>query len=165
MASMPYQYRGQDFSLLRDKGRFVLPSRFRKTIKDSSGGRPVLCLLHHNRWPCISGFGLSVADNFGELLDREEAQAERKGADYDRELRATQLNSVIEIPFDDSGRFVLPGYLAELGAIDDQIYFQGAGEMLQLWSPAELARMGPGWENPQAACRQLAAEAVARGGK
>jgi len=165
MASAPFQYRGQDFSLLRDKGRFVLPARFRKTIKDSSGGRPVICLLRHNRWPCLSGFGLSFADGFDALLDREQAEADRKGLDYDRELRETQLNSVIEVPFDDSGRFVLPGYLAELGKIDDQLYFQGAGPMLQLWSPAELAGMGAGWENQQAACRQLAGEALAKGGK
>ncbi len=150
---------------MRDKGRFVLPSRFRKTIKESSAGRPVLCLLRHNRWPCLSGFGLSFAESFDDLLDREQAEADRRGTDFDRELRETQLNSVIEVPFDDSGRFVLPGYLGELGNIDDQLYFQGAGSMLQLWSPGELARMGPGWENQQAACRQLASEALAKGGK
>lgn len=165
MASTPFQYRGQDFSLLRDKGRFVLPARFRKTVKDSSAGRPVICLLRHNRWPCISGFGLSLADDFDALLDREQAEAERKQHDFDRELRETQLNSVIEVPFDDSGRFVLPTYLAEQVNVGDQLYFQGAGPMLQLWSPEEMARMGPGWENQQAACRQLAAEATGKGGR
>jgi MraZ protein len=165
MASQPYQYRGQDFSLLRDKGRFVLPAPFRRTVRESSANRPVLCLVKHHRWPCLIGFGLSRADSFGELLDQEQADAERKGADFDRELRETQLNSFREVPFDDSGRFVLPAYLAELGAIDSRIFFQGAGPVVQLWSPDRLAAMGEGWENAQAACRHLAAEALAKDSK
>ena len=43
MASMPYIYSGQGFSLQRDKNRFVLPAAFRSTLKESSGG-PVVCL-------------------------------------------------------------------------------------------------------------------------
>ena len=165
MASQPYQYSGQEFSLLRDKGRFVLPALFRKTIKESSANRMVLCIDSHHRWPCLIGFGLSRAETFADLLTREERDAERKGADFDWELRQTQLNSFRQVPFDDSGRFVLPSYLAELAGIEDQIFFQGGGEVVQLWSPARLAAMGQGWENPQAACRYLAAEALAKGGK
>jgi len=165
MASQPYQFSGQDFSLLRDKGRFVLPALFRKTVKESSENRPIFCIDSHHRWPCLIGFGLSRARTFDELLDREEREAERKGIEFDRDLRETQLNSFRQVPFDDSGRFVLPTFLAELGHIDDQIFFQGAGQVVQLWSPARLAEMGTGWENPQAACRQLAAEVLAKGGK
>ncbi|MCX7864303.1 MAG: division/cell wall cluster transcriptional repressor MraZ [Novosphingobium sp.] len=165
MASQPYQYSGQDFSLLRDKGRFVLPAQFRKTVRESSGNRPILCIDTHPRWPCLIGFGLSRLETFEALLDREERDAERKGLDFDRELRTTQLHSFKQVPFDDSGRFVLPTYLAELRGIEDQIFFQGAGDVIQLWSPAKLAGMGDGWENPKAACRQLAAEALAKGGR
>lgn len=165
MASQPYQFSGQDFSLLRDKGRFVLPALFRKSVKESSANRPIFCVDSHHRWPCLIGFGLSRSQTFSDLLDREEREADRKDTAFERELRLTQLNSFRQVPFDDSGRFVLPPYLAELGYIQDQIFFQGGGDVVQLWSPARLAEMGEGWENPQAACRQLAAEALAKGGK
>ena len=165
MASQPFKYRGQDFSLLRDKGRFVLPAQFRKTVKESSANRPVLCIAKHNRWPCLIGFGKSLEDSFDDILDREELQAEKRGQEFDRELRETQLSSFKEVPFDDSGRFVLPVYLAGLAGIDDQIYLQGAGDVVQLWAPARLFAMGEGWENQQAACRQLAADALAKGAK
>ncbi|MDG2003603.1 MAG: division/cell wall cluster transcriptional repressor MraZ [Novosphingobium sp.] len=165
MASQPYQYSGQDFSLLRDKGRFVLPALFRKIVKESSANKPVLCIDTHHRWPCLIGFGLSRAQTFDDLLEREEREAERKGLDFDWGLRETQLNSFRQVPFDDSGRFVLPAYLAELRDIGDQIFFQGSGKVVQLWSPMRLAEMGDGWENPQAACRQLATEAMAKGTK
>lgn len=165
MASQPFKFRGQDFSLLRDKGRFVLPAPFRRTVKESSANRPIFCISQHNRWPCLIGFGKSLEGSFDDILDREEAQADKRGEDFDRELRETQLSSFKEVPFDDSGRFVLPAYLAGLAEIEDQIFFQGSGDVVQLWSPAQLAAMGQGWENPQAACRQLAADALAKGVK
>jgi MraZ protein len=165
MASQPYQYSGQDFSLMRDKGRFVLPAAFRKIVKESSDGRSIICIDTHPRWPCLIGFGLSRTESFGEVLDREERDADKKGIDFDRELRITQLNSFKQVTFDDSGRFVLPTYLSELRGIEDRIFFQGGGDVIQLWSPDRLAGMGEGWENPKAACRQLAAEALAKGGK
>jgi MraZ protein len=146
MASQPYSYNGTGFSLLRDKGRFVLPPQFRKTVKDSSGDKAVLCLDKHDRWPCLIGFGLSRKDGFEAQLDREEDLAAKRGQD----------------PFDDSGRFVLPDYLAELAKVEDQLYFQGAGQFFVIFSPAELAKMGVGWEGAQAACRQLAAEAAGK---
>lgn len=150
---------------MRDKGRFVLPSQFRKTVKESSANRPILCLDKHNRWPCLIGFGLSREDTFDDLLDREQAEADKKGVEFDREQRETQLSSFREVPFDDSGRFVLPVYLAELARIESQIFFQGAGQVVQLWSPDELAKMGDEWENQKAACRQLASEALAKAAK
>ena len=167
MASQPYNYSGQGFSLLRDKGRFVLPPQFRKTVKESSGDRAVLCIAKHDRWTCLTGFGLSRRDGFEAQIDREEALAAQRGQDFDRELRSVQLNGFAEIPYDDSGRFVLPEYLADLARVEDQLYFQGAGQFFVIWSPAQLAEMGAGWEGAQAACRQFAAEAAgkAKGGR
>lgn len=162
MASQPYSYNGTGFSLLRDKGRFVLPPQFRKTVKESSGDRPVLCLDKHDRWSCLIGFGLSRKDGFEAQLDREEDLAAKRNADFDRELRGVQLNGFAQMPFDESGRFVLPDYLAELAHVQDQLYFQGAGPFFVIFSPAELAKMGAGWEGAQAACRQLAAEAAGK---
>jgi MraZ protein len=162
MASQPYNYSGQGFSLLRDKGRFVLPPQFRKTVKESSGNRAVLCLAKHDRWTCLTGFGLSRRDGFEAQLDREETLAAQRGQDFDRELRSVQLNGFSEIPFDESGRFVLPDYLAELARVEDQLYFQGAGQFFVIWSPGQLAEMGAGWEGAQAACRQFATEAAGK---
>lgn len=162
MASQPYNYNGTGFSLLRDKGRFVLPPQFRKTVKDSSDDKSILCLDKHDRWPCLIGFGLSRKDGFEAQLDREEDLAAKRNLDFDRELRGLQLNGFAQLPFDDSGRFVLPEYLAELGGVEDQLYFQGAGQFFVIFSPKQLAEMGQGWEGAQAACRQLAAEAIAK---
>lgn len=157
-------YSGQAFSPAGDKNRFVLPPSFRKAVKESSGGR-TLCLDKHERWNCLVGFGLSRNDELDLQLDREEERALRLGRDFDRDLRSNQLFGFAQLPFDDSGRFIMPEHLRNLGRIEDCLYFQGAGRFFTIWNPEELARMGEGWEAAQAACASLVADAKAKGGK
>ena len=157
-------YSGQAFSPLGDKGRYVLPPAFRKAVRDSSDSR-VLCLAKHDRWHCLTGFGLSRKAEFDVQIAREEERALRLGRDFDVELRQMQLFGFTEVPFDDSGRFVIPDYLADLGQLDNGVYFQGAGSFFTLWNPAQLAKLGEGWEGAQAACTKLVAEAEAKGRK
>lgn len=153
-------YNGQAFSPAGEKGRFVLPPAFRKAVKESSSGNRVLCLAAHDRFDCLIGFGLSRTDQLSAQLDREEERAIRLGlADFDRDVRAQQLFGFEQLPFDDSGRFVMPEHLRELGKVSDGLYFQGAGDFFFVWNPAELDRMGPEWKSAQAACAKLVAAA------
>ncbi|MFO6445757.1 division/cell wall cluster transcriptional repressor MraZ [Erythrobacter sp. NE805] len=152
-------YSGQAFSPSGDKGRFVLPSAFRKAVKESSGSR-VLCLAAHDRFDCLVGFGLSRTEKLHEQLEREEERAIRLGQhDFDRDVRAQQLFGFEQLPFDESGRFVMPEHLRDLGKVGDGLYFQGAGDFFFVWNPAELALMGPEWKGAQASCAKLVAAA------
>jgi len=148
-------YSGQGFSARGEKGRYVLPPAFRNAIAPGK----TLCIAKHDRWSCLTGFGLDRTDNFEAQLDREEESALRLGKEFDRELRSTQLWTFSEVPFDSSGRFVMPDHLAELVGIDAGICFLGGGQFLTLWSPKQLYKMGQGWEGQQAVCRKLEAEA------
>ncbi|PZO71622.1 MAG: division/cell wall cluster transcriptional repressor MraZ [Pelagerythrobacter marensis] len=159
--SLQVAYNGQAFSPVGDKGRFVLPPAFRKAVRDSSDGR-ILCLAKHDRWPCLVGFGLSRLPELEQQLDREERLAIELGRDFDRDARSLALYGFEQVPFDESGRFVMPDYLAKLGRIADGLYFQGAGRFFTIWNPAELAKMGDGWESAQAACASLAQEQSTR---
>ncbi len=152
-------YSGQAFSPAGDKGRFVLPPAFRKAVKDSSGGR-VLCLSAHDRFDCLVGFGLSRTEKLEAQLEREEERAIRLAqADFDRDVRAQQLFGFEQLPFDESGRFVMPEHLRDLGKVGDGLYFQGAGDFFFIWNPAELALMGAEWKGAQASCAKLVAAA------
>jgi hypothetical protein len=104
VAGQAFSYKSQGFSLQREKSRFVLPPQIRNTVKDSSGDRPVLCLVKHDRWPCLMGFGLSRVDGFEDELDKEERRAIEFGKPFDRELKAMQLYGYSTVPFDGSGR-------------------------------------------------------------
>lgn len=165
MAQVAFTYSGQGFSLRGDKSRFVLPPQFRKTVRESSDGAKVLCLAKHDRWNCLTGFGLSRREDFDAQLDREETLSAQTGKPFDRDMRSMQLYGFTEVPFDDSGRFLVPDHLAKLAGFGEELYFQGAGAFIMIWSPLELAGMGEGWEGAQAACASLAADAVAKGRK
>jgi MraZ protein len=166
MASEVYQYNGPDFSLSRDGVRFVLPAKFRKTVKESSGNRPILCLAQHHKWPCLTGFGASRGDNIAELLAQEAQKAKDTGQEFDYDTREMQLSAFDKVPFDESGRFVLPGYLVEIGDVKDELYFQGSGQLVLIWSPKVLYAMeGPEWRLAQAACRELSAKAHTKADK
>ncbi|WP_260924246.1 division/cell wall cluster transcriptional repressor MraZ [Novosphingobium sp. 9] len=162
MADRPYIYSGQGFSLLRDKNRFVLPAAFRSTVKESSGGRPALYLAKHDRWECLVGYGESRIGDFDQQIRDEEERAVRAGREYDAEKRAMDLYNYSEVPFDGSGRFVLPEVLATLGDVGDQLYFHGAGRFFTLWNPEALYAMDDSWRAAQVACRNLAAKEAAK---
>lgn len=157
-------YSGQAYSPAGDKGRFVLPPLFRKAVKESSGGR-ILCLTKHDRWQCLVGFGLSRKLQFEKQLEREQEIAFKYDREFDWETRSAQLNGFAEVPFDDSGRFVMPDYLRKLGHIDQGLYFQGGGAFFTIWNPAQLAQMGDDWIAAKAACEALVEEASAKAKK
>ncbi|WEK48038.1 MAG: division/cell wall cluster transcriptional repressor MraZ [Candidatus Andeanibacterium colombiense] len=157
-------FSGQEFSLKGEKGRFVLPSGFRKTVAHASDGK-TLCLDKHHRWNCLVGFGLSRESDLEAQLEKEEERAIRLGQhDFDSDRRRIQLFGFARLPFDDSGRFVMPQHLADIGCLANEVFFHGAGTFFTLWNPDELYRMGEGWEAAQAACRALAAESKGKKG-
>ncbi len=153
-------YSGQGFTLRGDKGRFTLPPAFRKAVAHSSDDK-ILCLAKHERWNCLTGFGLSRQSELMAQVDREEANAIARGQDFDRDTRQSQLFGFTRLPFDTSGRFVMPDHLVQLGKFENGVFFQGAGSFFTVWNPAELYKMGEGWEGAQAACRMLEAESKA----
>jgi MraZ protein len=154
-------YSGQAFSLAGDKSRYVLPPPFRKAVIESSDGS-TLCIAKHDRWKCLVGFGLSRRQELEAQLDREEDRALARGRDFDRETRSSQLNGFVELPFDKSGRFVMPDYLRELGDIEGQLFFQGGGRFFTIWNPVRLQEMGDDWAAAKAACQALLADAQAK---
>lgn len=159
-------YNGQAYSPPGEKGRFVLPSAFRKAVKESSGGSRTLCLAAHGRYDCLIGYGTSRLAQLDALLDREEERAIRlNDATFDRDARAGQLWTYEALPFDESGRFVMPEHLRELGKVEDGLFFQAAGQFFLVWAPDELFRMGPEFKSAQIACRRLMeAAAIKKGG-
>lgn len=159
MASQVFSgFSGRGFSLAGDKGRFTLPAPFRSAVKDSSGGR-TLCLDKHPELNCLVGFGLSRMADLEAQLDREEDRAD--GA-FDRDTRAAQLFGFVQLPFDDSGRFVMPDYLRQLGHVGEALFFQGGGRSFTIWNPDELMQMGDAWAAAKAACAQFQAEVKAK---
>jgi len=154
-------YNGMEFALRGDKKRFVLPSAFRKDVVTSSGGERILCLAQHHKYRCITGFGLSRRKSFDSLIASEAARQTALGQDFDIDAYTHVLNSFTPVPFDPSGRFVVPDYLMEICNVDTELSLNGAGDHFTLWAPEELYAMGPMFDGAKAACRLKRAAALA----
>ncbi|MEZ5742868.1 MAG: division/cell wall cluster transcriptional repressor MraZ [Sphingomonadaceae bacterium] len=169
MSALEPEFSGQDFSLLRDKNRFVLPPKFRKQLKIANHGSEEsesrVLLLKHDRWECLIGFGESRLRSANKRLDREEQLAAKAGREFDRDKRALDLNTYEDAPFDSSGRFTLPDGLAVVAGIKDQIFYQGGGEFFTLWAPEELYKMGDDWRAAKTFCQRLAERELAKARK
>lgn len=151
---------GQGFSPRGEKGRFVLPADFRSDIFAASDNQRILCLDKHARLPCLVGFGLSRLQQFAEEIDRDEEKSLRLNRDFDRDMAEAQVYGFHRASFDESGRFVLPDHLGELGEVEDGLFFHGGGRQITIWNPRILFEQGAGWAAAQAGCRARMAEAA-----
>ncbi|WP_379547791.1 division/cell wall cluster transcriptional repressor MraZ [Qipengyuania sp. DSG2-2] len=155
-------YSGTAFSPAGDKGRFSLPPAFRKEVRAASGDNRLLCIDKHDRWNCLIGFGTSRRAELKSNLKREKKLAEKRGHDFDYDERSSELFGFETIPFDDSGRFVMPSHLGELANITGGLFFRGADDFFTMWDPEELYKMGPSWRAAQASCKNMVEQAQAK---
>lgn len=158
-------YTGQAYSPAGDKGRFVLPPDFRNAVKESSGGAKTLCLTRHQSWNALVGFGLSRHDELEAQLNQEEDAAIRAGRPFDRDRRRLSLFGYRKVPFDDSGRFIMPEALRKRANIDTGLFFHGMGPFFVIFSPEQLAAEGEEFEDLLLDCEDAVAEAEARSRK
>ncbi|MEO0464246.1 MAG: division/cell wall cluster transcriptional repressor MraZ [Pseudomonadota bacterium] len=155
-------YTGQAFSPAGDKGRFVLPPEFRSAVKVSSGGAKTLCLTRHHDWNCLVGFGLSRHDELEAQLKYEEDSAIRAGKPFDRDRRRLSLFGYRKVPFDDSGRFIMPEALRKRANIQSGLFYHGMGPFFVIFSPEQLAAEGENFEDLLMDCEDAMAEAESR---
>lgn len=158
-------YNGQAYSPAGDKGRFVLPPDFRNAIKDSSGDEKTLCIARHHEWPCLVGFGTGYESQLEAQLAHEEEMAVRAGQPFDRDRRRLSLFSYRKVPFDDSGRFIMPEALRKRAKIESGLYFNGMGTFFTIWAPEMLRELGEEYEDLLLDCEDAMAEAEAKSRK
>ncbi|MEO0642219.1 MAG: division/cell wall cluster transcriptional repressor MraZ [Pseudomonadota bacterium] len=162
-------YSGQAYSPAGDKGRYVLPPDFRNGIKLASGGIKTLCLARHHKWnegwKCLIGFGVNYEADLESQLEREQDMAARIGKEIDVDRRRMSLFSYRKLPFDDSGRFIMPEALRKRARIESGVYFNGMGTFFTLWAPEMLADLGEDFEDICMDCEDAMAEAEAKSRK
>jgi len=150
----PRIYSGYGLSQKGDKGRFILPPELRRQVRDASENQNVLCVAKHQKWNCLIGFGTTRESEFHAILERERQDARDRGdSEWDWDVRSQQLVSYTRLPFDESGRFLVPDHLLKIGRIGDEIYFQGSNGYIMMWNHAELEKMGPAFEATIANCQ------------
>ena len=75
------------------------------------------------------------------------------------------LFSFRKVPFDDSGRFVMPEALRKRAGIEEGIYLNGMGTYFTIWAPETLQKLGDDFDDIWMDCEDAMAEAQAKSRK
>jgi len=110
----------------------------RLTIERNSSDSKVL-IDPHAADPCLTAADLGWSDILMAQIERDEARALDAGQPIDRHNSARNaFGRGDSVPFDASGRFILPPFLRMKAKLDDLAFFIGAGNTFEIWSPTML---------------------------
>ena len=109
---------------LDDKGRVILPSKFRGPFEQ--GG-----YLTEYQDGCLS---LWTPDEFEQQM---ESMLERASAGKsDRNLARLWASTSHEVEVDRQGRMAIPSHLREFASLEGDVLVHGAIDRVELWNPA-----------------------------
>lgn len=154
------KYFGYGLSGVDDKGRVSVPARLRSTLEANSSGR-TLYVSRHPVAPCLMAYDRLFHEELPDFLLRlaeEEGQGKERKPTQSELARAAGVSD--ELPFDGSGRFVLPPFMRRTGKIETKALFVGALDIVEIWNP-EIALTA---DCVPAATREVA-EFLLEGGK
>jgi MraZ protein len=105
-------------------------------IERRSDARAIV-LGAHDIAPCLTAYGRSYARNLYDDMERRRLVDEQKdGALEDHYARARRRFGMTEdVPYDPSGRIVLPPMMRRKGRIEDLALFVGVGGTVEIWNP------------------------------
>jgi MraZ protein len=118
------------------KGRVSVPA-FLRSVIERRGDARTITLAKHEKFPALSAYDPAYAalkhSKLERLLEKEETNPDAQ-LDYEqRNLMAFAASE--EVPYDSSGRIVLPPMMRRKGQIEDLALFLGTGETFQVWNP------------------------------
>lgn len=127
-------FSGSALNAVDAKGRLSVPAGIRSVVERRSEAK-VIVLGMHEVDPCLVAYDR----NYGRFLHRENErlrlaeEAQSPHARYSRDRRTFGI--VEEVPYDPSGRIILPRMMRSKGSIEDLALFVGTGATVEIWNP------------------------------
>jgi MraZ protein len=131
-------FKGYALQGIDGKGRVALPASMRLIIEGQKGERALL-LSDDDKRGCLRAADQNWSNRLYDRLTADADRALDAGIEIDREdIAAKAFGRFDEVPFDASGRFILPPFLRDKGALTSLVFFWGAGDTIEMWSPEKL---------------------------
>ena len=144
MARGGTRFSGSSEHALDDKGRFVVPARFRELLGENfmiSPASPDQCLALH------------PMENWEVLCDQLEARVD-KDPEYRKRVRTITAHAH-QVQCDNQGRLVIPPVLRAFAELERSVTAIGTIRRVELWSPAKLGKLEPGGPDAAAIAVEL----------
>ena len=134
--ALEHLFQGSALNAVDGKGRVSVPAFLRSVIERRGDARTIV-LAKHESFPALSAYDPGYAalkhSKLERLFEKQEGDP-NAGLDYQqRNLMAFAASE--EVPYDSSGRVLLPPMMRSKGEIEDLALFLGAGETFQIWNP------------------------------
>src|SRR3954470_4926881 len=139
VAALEHLFQGSALNAVDGKGRVSIPS-FLRTVIERRGDARTVVLAKHETFHCLSAYDPAYAalkhTKLERLLEKEETNPDAQLEYQQRNLMAFAATE--EVPYDSSGRILMPPMMRRKGEIGDLALFLGTGETFQIWNPQRL---------------------------
>ena len=137
--ALEHLFQGSALNAVDAKGRVSIPA-FLRSVIERRGDARTITLAKHESFHCLSAYDPAYAAlkhlKLERLLEKEETNADAQLEYQQRNLMAFAATE--EVPYDSSGRIVLPPMMRRKGGIEDVALFLGTGETFQISNPQLL---------------------------
>jgi MraZ protein len=139
--ALEHLFQGSALNAVDAKGRVSVPA-FLRSVIERRGDARTITLAKHEVFPALSAYDPAYAAlkhvKLERLLEKEETNADARLEYQQRNLMAFAATE--EVPYDSSGRIVLPPMMRRKGGIEELALFLGTGETFQIWNPSLLLK-------------------------
>ena len=138
---LEHLFNGSALNAVDAKGRLSVPAFIRSVIERRSDAKAIIIGVHEVD-PCLAAYDRNYArtlysENERRRLSEEERDPQAHFARARRTFGVTE-----EVPYDTSGRIVLPPMMRRRGQIEDLALFVGVGGTFEIWNPQLALKSG-----------------------
>lgn len=132
-------FTGSALSAVDAKGRLSVPASLRTVIERRSDEK-VAVLAPHASLPCLVGYDRNYSVQLFDDIERARIAGEASGTDPAERERVTRaalgsFGNARDVPYDPSGRIILPPALRRRSQIEDYALFYAQGGNFEIWNP------------------------------
>ena len=137
--ALEHLFQGSALNAVDAKGRVSVPAFLRQLIERRGDARTIV-LAKHDAFPCLSAYDPAYAalkhQKIERLLEKQETDPAAELEHARRTMMAFAATE--EVPYDSSGRILMPPMMRRKGEIGELALFLGTGETFQIWNPQLL---------------------------
>ena len=134
------RYQGDGIGLVDDKGRVAIPNALRTTLAanaprpDGKDGGTII-IGPHEFQECLVAYDPAYIEVQAAKLDAHEAAHTAADGSYDYNIQRRAMAGEA-VPFDGSGRFIMPAFPRFHANIGNHAFFFGMNNRIEIWDPA-----------------------------
>ena len=125
-------FRGSALNAIDAKGRLSVPAFIRQKIERRSDEK-ILVLSPHPQFDCLVGYDTNHSAVMQEKAEKRLGENPDPLAEL--EMQAGLFAGTVDLPYDASGRIILPNRLKKRAEIGELAMFIGMGGEFQVWNP------------------------------